>query len=178
MDFICDLSRISSVKNFPLPTTRYYQLVSLLLCLFAKAALHGRGIVRLDWQLPSPASTTSSMPHLILNYVRTLPSFSLFRHFSLPLRILSYRSKTTNLKNSPTCRFWPTVEIAIASYTQQSNAYVAKAGFFSTSPKNSRVKKLKTQGKHSKLKHKTQGFSKNLVKIIAERKGTKSENEG
>ena len=35
-----------------------------------------------------------------------------------------------------------------------------------------------TQVKHSKLKHKTQGFSKNLVKIIAERKGTKSENEG
>ena len=32
MDFICDSSRLSSVKNFPLPTTstRYYQLVSLL----------------------------------------------------------------------------------------------------------------------------------------------------
>ena len=30
----------------------------------------------------------------------------------------------------------------------------------------------------TQLKHKTQGFSKNLVKIIAERKGTKSENEG
>ena len=31
---------------------------------------------------------------------------------------------------------------------------------FSTSPKNSRMKKLKTQGKNLKLKHKTQGFGK------------------
>ena len=148
MDFICDLSRLSSVKNFPpcllLDITSWY----LYYCAFLpKRHYTGGGIVRLDWQLPSPASTTSSMPHLILNYVRTLPSFSLFRHFSLPLRILSYRSKTTNLKNSPTCRFWPTVEIAIASYTQQSNAYVAKAGFFSTSPKNLKNEKLKSQGK-------------------------------
>ena len=41
---------------------------------------------------------------------------------------------------------------------------------FSTSPKNSWMKKLKTQGKNSKLKA-------ILVKIIAENQGIKSENE-
>ena len=42
-------------------------------------------------------------------------------------------------------------------------------GFFLTSPKNSTIN---TQVEHSKFKHKTQGLSKNPVKIIAERKGT------
>ena len=37
---------------------------------------------------------------------------------------------------------------------------VVRAGFFRLRHKNSRTKKLKTQGKNSKLKQKTQGFGK------------------
>ena len=40
------------------------------------------------------------------------------------------------------------------------------------------MKKLKTQGKNSKLKHKTQGFGKFGKKINAENKANKSKNEG
>ena len=41
-----------------------------------------------------------------------------------------------------------------------TTVFLSKSVFFSTSPKHPRMKKLKTQRKNSKPKHKTQGFGK------------------